>query len=179
MSKKEVNLPVTHICASRIDGEVVPKLVMGACDEVYCGREVVLFCHKSGLFGTKGTGRDRVRKLTLHKGLINQCSLEDKPTPYWAVLDSAIDLHEGFNRTMVIEKAVQLVGEGQRRACEIAWDVLRNHHRHQRKCEAGMAYMMESMPKGKIRIRAREADETRQYFESEGARKEAAAKAME
>jgi hypothetical protein len=90
-------------------------------------------------------------------------------------LDAAIDLKEGFRKQGVIDKAVQLVGEVRRSACEIAWDVLRNHHRHARKREVGMSHMIDSMSGGRLLIRARCADETLRYFQAEGERRRVAA----
>jgi len=161
-----------------VEGEVVPGLIVGASGRKFRGRDVVEFRHPPGMFGTRATGRERQRELTVCNGILNQCSLSDPPTPYWAVLDSMCELKVGFTRAQVIEKAVTLVGEGKRRGCEIAWDVLRNHHRHERKRQSGMAYMVDSLSKGKLAIRARGPGETLQYFLGEGARRKAAEVAM-
>lgn len=150
-----------------IDGEVVPSLVNGRLGILYHGREVVLFRHISGLFGTRPFGNDRFRKLTIHNGILNQCAIEKEVTPYWAVMDAMSDLKTNFTRSEVLDLAVKLVGEGKRSACGMAWDVLRNHHRHARKCEAGMCFMVDSLGGGKLSIRARCYDETVQYFSQE------------
>jgi len=152
-----------------MDGEVVRGLVVGTTGRSYRGREVVVCELPPGLFGTRSGGRTRRVELTLHNGLLNQCSLPRDmgvPTPYWAVLDAAIALKRGFQRRQVIDLAVQAVGEGKRRACEMAWDVLRNHHRHERKRDAGMAYMIDSddLNPGKLLVRARDIGETLQFF---------------
>ena len=129
------------------------------------------------MFGTRPGAREKVAKGTVVNGIVNQCSLEEKPTPYWAVLDAACQLKTGFARKDVIALAVKRVGEDARRACEIAWDVLRNHHRHMRKREAGMSFMVDDGPDGKLCVRARHPDETIQYFEGEGKRKKIAVEA--
>jgi hypothetical protein len=171
MSKAELAMVK---CNSMIEGEIVKPLVMGSTGETYHGREVVVFKHTPGLFGTRKEGKERIHRFTLHNGLVNQCSLQDTPTPYWAVLDSMIDCKANFARKDVIEKAVKIVGEDKRKACEMAWDVLRNHQRHARKCNAGMAYMIDSISGGKLSIRARSDYETLQYFEGEATRRKTA-----
>lgn len=157
-----------------IDGEVVPSLVKGRLGILYYGREVVLFRHISGLFGTRPFGADRFRKLTIHNGILNQCAIEVEVTPYWAVMDAMSELKTNFTRSEVLDLAVKLVGEGKRKACGMAWDVLRNHHRHARKCEAGMCFMVDSLGEGKLSIRARCFDETVRYFSQEGVRRKQA-----
>ena len=161
-----------------VEGEVVPKLIEGSAGKTFRGRDVVIFRHPSGLFGTKGTGRERTRELAICNGIINQCALSEPPTPYWAVLDAMCELKAGFTRSQVMDRAARTVGEGKRRACEISWDVLRNHHRHIRKRDAGMAYMIDSLPGGEMNIRARGPDETLGYFAGETARRKLAQEAM-
>lgn len=162
-------------CSSVIDGEVMGSCVVGTTGKTYRGREVVSCVFPPGLFGTRKEGRTRRNELTLHNGIINQCSLTKGsgavPTPYWAVLDAASALKTGFTRKDVMDLAVKTVGEEKRRACEMAWDVLRNHHKHARKCEAGMGYMIDSTEGGKLMIRARDAGETVQYFAAQAGRK--------
>jgi len=153
-----------------IEGDVVPRCIEGSTGKTYWGREVVVFNHLPGLFGTRLDGRVRRRALTICNGIINQCSLDNPPTPYWAVLDAMSELKVGFTRKLVIDRAVKTVGEVGRRACELAWDVLRNHHRHARKCDAGLAYMLDAEG-GLLSIRARCEDETVQYFASQSERK--------
>lgn len=159
------------LVAGDIEGDVIPGLIEGGAGRLYYGREVVLFRHVAGLFGTRIGKRDIIREVTLCHGIINQCSLRDEPTPYWAVLDAACDLKSGFTKDQVIDRAVLVVGEGMRGACSVVWDVLRNHHRHARKRETGMAYMVDILSDGKLGIRARGRDETLQYFMAEVARK--------
>jgi hypothetical protein len=174
MVNKVINPKAVMQCNSPVDGDVVPALIVGSAGETYHGREVIVFRHPAGLFGTRMVGNDRWRKFTLCKGIVNQCVLSEPPSPYWAVLDAMSEFKEGFTRGQVIERAVVTVGEASRRACELAWDVLRNHHRHARKKDAGMTYMIDSLTGGKLAIRARGADETLQYFEAEGLRRKTA-----
>lgn len=157
-----------------VEGEVVPSLLDGATGKKFHGRDIVVCRYKSGLFGTSSTGREHVRELTMCNGILNQCSLSEPPTPYWAVLDAMCELKSGFTRALVIERAVLTVGEGKRRACELCWDVLRNHHRHARKRDAGMSYMVDSLPGGKLAIRARGPGETLAYFLGESDRRKTA-----
>lgn len=161
-----------------VEGEVMPVLLAGATGKRFHGRDMVVINHPPGLFGTRASGRSRRRELTVCNGLVNQCSLSEPPTPYWAVLDAMCELKDGFTRAQAVERAVKTVGEGKRRACEIAWDVLRNHHRHERKRDAGMGYMVDSLPGGKLAIRARGPGETMAYFRGEGERRKAAEEAM-
>ena len=161
-------------CTSPVEGDVIPGLILGVLDRKYRGYELVSCTIPSGLFGTKSK---RARRLicTLKNGLINQCSIRGNvPTPYFAVLQAAIDLKQGFTRQTVINLAVHIVGEGKRKACSLAWDVIRNHQRHLRKKEAGMTYIIQTGNDGKLMIRARDISETVQYFEAQpGRRKEA------
>lgn len=155
----------------RIEGDVVPVLIEGLTGEKFLGRDVVMFNQCAGLFGTRIGKSDRHIKLTLFNGILNQCTLSTPPTPYWAVMDAMCQLKTSFTRTQVIEKAVMVVGEFRRKACEFAWDVLRNHHRHTKKRDAGMAYMIDVLDDGTLSIRARGADETLQYFIAAAGRK--------
>ena len=157
-----------------LDGEVMPRLVVGATGRRFRGREVVSFRHPPGLFGTRATGRERVREGTVANGLLNQCAITDHPTPYWAVMDAMCSLKSGFTKRQAIDAAVGHVGEGKRRACEIAWDVLRNHHRHERKRDAGMGFMVDTLEGGRMAVRARAPGETLAYFAAERGRREAA-----
>lgn len=164
-----------------IDGEVIPSLIEGRTGELYHDREIVVFKHKPGLFGTRIEGKTRTRNLTIHNGILNQCSMEEEVTPYWAVMDSMSELKTNFTRKQVIDMATKLTGEDQRKACEMAWDVLRNHHRHARKCHAGMGYMIDAtngVDGGRLSIRARCSDETVQYFLGEKSRKQMAKEFM-
>ena len=161
-----------------VEGEVVPGLIAGVTGNKFHGRDVLVVKHPPGLFGTRAGGHERTRELTICNGIINQCSLASPPTPYWAVLDAMCELKDGFTRAQAIERAVQAIGDGKRRACEIAWDVLRNHHRHERKRDAGMAYMVDTLPGGKLAIRARGPGETLQYFLGESERRKAAEVAL-
>ena len=175
MARKSKERLVT--CKSAMEGEVIPKVVVGSTGRTYRCREIVCCSFPPGLFGTRGGGHVRHTLCTLHNGLLNQCSIKGNlPTPYWAILDAAIDLRRGFERKDVVDKAVRIVGEAKRSAAEMAWDVLRNHHRHDRKKNSGMVYMIEDGNDGKLLIRARDVGETLQYFEGQvGRRKEAEA----
>ena len=158
-------------CTSPIEGDVVPKLILGVLDRKYRGYELVECSIPPNLFGTK-SGRTRRLICTLKNGLINQCSIRGNvPTPYFAVLQAAIDLKQGFKRSDVIDAAVRIVGEGKRKACELSWSVLRNHQRHDRKKNAGGTYIIENGNDGKLLIRARDGAETMQYFEGQHGRK--------
>ena len=157
--------PAAGTCLSSVDGEIVGPLIVGTTGERYHGREVVVFRQVPGLYGTREGGREVVRRLTLNKGLLNQCALVEPPSPSWAVIDAACELREGFTRQDVLNEAVKVVGEGKREACLFAWDILRNHQRHERKRDAGMSVMFDALPGGKTKVRARTAEETKQYFE--------------
>ncbi len=172
---KDDGLTVQGRYTGVVDGEVVPGLIMGITGRQFHGRDVIVLKHPPGLFGTRATGRERLRELTICNGIINQCTLAEPPSPYWAVLDAMCELKSGFTRSEVIDWAVKhTVGESKRHACEICWDVLRNHHRHERKRDAGMAYMIDTLPKGRLAIRAREPGETMAYFQGEAERRKAA-----
>lgn len=151
---------------SNVEGEVFPSLLK-ATGRTFRGRDVVIMTHIPGLFGTNAKASKRERELTIANGIVNQCSISDPPTPYWAVMDAICVLKSGFTKRDVINKAVQHVGEGKRKACLAAWDVLRNHHRHERKRSAGMGFMIDTLAGGKMNVRARESGETMAYFMGE------------
>ena len=163
-----MKMDVVGKCLSRVDGDVVPSLVLGTTGKYYHGREVVVCRFPLGLFGALERGQ--VKCCTLYKGLLNQCTMQEPATPYWAVLDAMVELGEGFGRSSVVDLAVGTVGEGKREACRIAWAVLRNHHKHLRMRMSGMSYMVDECVRGGLRIRPRSSSETLQYFLSEGDR---------
>lgn len=177
-TKRVSEIVASMRCNSQIDGEVVPSLVDGSTGETYLGREVVVFRRPPGLFGTCKDRKENKRRLTLCRGIVNQCALMNPPTPYWAVLDAMSELKDGFTKLQVVERAVVVVGEAKRAACGFAWDVLRNHHRHARKRNEGMSHMIDVLPDGRLAIRARCADETLQYFAAEAERRERSAECM-
>ena len=171
-----------YTLTSTVDCDVIRPMIKGKINDRYYGREVVSFSAEAGIWGTTSpkvkNGFKKARLFTLHNGILNQCSLETPPTPYWAVLDAASDLKTGFKKQDLIDKAVKLVGEAHRKACHMAYDVLRNHHRHARKRMAGMSHMIDTLPNCRLLIRGRGADETVAYFDSEGERNAEAAKFM-
>ena len=165
------NHEVLTKCTAPVEGDVIPGLILGVLDRKYRGYELVECSIPPNLFGTK-SGRTRRLICTLKNGLINQCSIRGNvPTPYFAVLQSAIDLKQGFKRTDVVDAAVRIVGESKRRAVEMAWDVTKNHHRHARRKDAAGTYIIQDDNHGKLMIRARDASETVQYFASQKGRK--------
>ena len=138
---------------------------------LFRSREVVLFRHIPGLFGSRPDSKERMRYLTINNGVLNQCSMNSVVTPYWSVVDAMSSLKSDFTRDDVINLSVEIVGESYRSACGMAWDVLRNHHRHARKRHSGLCYMVEPCSGGKLFLRARNSDETVQYFENEAIRR--------
>ncbi|MFA6661420.1 MAG: hypothetical protein WCS56_00135 [Bacilli bacterium] len=177
--KSKTFLGIIGHCMGTIDGEVIPPLIEGRLEDIYYNREVVVFRHVPGLFGTRPSGSTRFRRLTINNGILNQCAMQKKATPYWAVMDSMSELKTNFTRKQVIDLAVKLIGEEKRTACGMAWDVLRNHHKHARKCQAGMGYMVDSLSGGRLSIRARCPDETLQYFAEELERSKSAMAMLE
>lgn len=160
-----------------VAGDVMPKHVLGMTSRSFCGRECVAVRRVPGMFGAKGSAKERVVELTLVKGIVNpsELSSDGVPTPYWAVIDAASVLEKGFTRKDVVDMAADMIarhgGSGSRedivKSCGTAWDVMKNHHNHPTKREAGLWYMVEEGDSKKVMlIRARREEETFQKFEA-------------
>ena len=174
------NVKVVGKCLSVIDGEVVPRMILGVSGRTYHGREVVVYAQEPGLFGTDPSRRGengKVQELTLSNGILNPCQLREPPTCTWAVIDAASQLKTGFSRSELVDKAVGMLGEEHRSNLTKAWKAIKIHHKWMR-VQSGITFMVDTLPHNKIEIRARHADETVQYFEDEPARKTAAEEAI-
>jgi len=153
-----------------VGGKVMPPLVMGYAGKEYHGRKVVAVKRVAGIFGTKAGERGGPQLCTLRDGIVNQCSMKEPPTPYWAALDAASGLKSGFTREQVVDEAMKLLGKGvSRKGVEIAWDVLKNHQYHPRKKDCGMGFVVDQPPgrSSLMSIRPRDEGETQTYFEAQ------------
>jgi hypothetical protein len=179
--KESVDVPkLLPVAAGEVDGKALPPLVLGATGKEYHGRKVVAVKRVAGIFGTKAGARGGPQLCTLRNGLVNQCSMKEPPTPYWAAMDAASGLKTGFTREQVVEEALKLLGKGvSRRGVEIAWDVLKNHQYHPRKRDCGMGFVVDQAPgRGKVMsVRARDEGETQVYFEAQRQRAKGGEKA--
>ena len=156
-----------------VDGRVMPPLAMGYTGAEYHGRKVVAVRRVAGIFGTKAGERGGPQLCTLRNGILNQCSMREPPTPYWAVLDAASGLKAGFTKEQVVEAAMKLLGkDASCSGIQIAWDVLKNHQYHPRKRDCGMGFVIDQPPgrASLMSIRARDEGETQAYFESQRVR---------
>jgi hypothetical protein len=169
MAKQTVPENLDPVPVDALDGDAVEGCVLGYTGEDYCGRKVILFKRKPGMFGIEGCS-ERVIKATLHKGIINMSSMKDKPTPYWAVLDAASELGKEFTRQEVIDLAMRTLeahgSTGEVKACQVAWDVLKNHQNHPRKKTCGMPFMVDLLGDKRMSVRGRNECETQQFFEA-------------
>ena len=154
-----------------VESEPMRPYVVGTTGEKFCGRLIVVVRKVGGIFGTKASNRERLERFTIHNGIINHCDipLGGEPSPYWAILDAASDLKERFTKEQVIERAMTTLGNrGERKACSIAWDVLKTHIRHKSKRNVGMSHMIDHIEgRHLMSIRGRQAHETLAYFMGE------------
>jgi hypothetical protein len=157
------------VAVKDVASDVMKPLVVGYTGETFCKRPVVLVKKEPGIFGTSG-GRARLERFTLHNGIVNHCDIGSggKPSPYWAVLDAASDLHDKFTKEQIVERAVKTLGEDTpdiRKACSFAWDVLKTHMRHKTKRDVGMSHMVDHVDgRHTMSIRGRRQDETLEFF---------------
>ena len=144
----------------------------------YMGREVITF-HWKDAFGC--SVNKPAEKMTLCNGYVNQMALRpkkpgcDNPTPYWAVMDAMCEKTD-FSKEEIVAMAVNVLkltgykppSKGLKeidaevslkKACEIAWYVLKTHHRHPMKKNLGLAYMVDNVGGGRYHLRFRRDDE--------------------
>lgn len=151
--------PADHL----VEGSAVKPLVLGVLQHSYHGRTLVAYDHNRKQFGSTPNITMGVRPRTVHKGILNAFNLADPPSPYWALVDAMSDHPEGFTRAEVIEQATRTVGEDKRQKVIFAWEVVINHHRHLRRREAALPFMVyrpTGKLKGKLFIRPRKLSET-------------------
>ena len=162
------------VCKLAVDCKAIAGDILGI-DGEYQGRVRVRVFLRPGLFGSGVIINSSVRGFTLHKGILNHCTLEEQPSPYWAILDAMSDLGT-FTKAEVVAHAIKLYSskrdpaksvEDWEKAASIAYDVLKTHHRHPRKKEAGMSHLVENCigEKGRSLIRGRKGHETLDFFE--------------
>jgi hypothetical protein len=178
--------------------------VLGAVKEVipgtdikptYQGRQVVVLLMRAGVFGKEVVEGRTVRRVTLHKGILNHSDMEEYPSPYWIVTDEMSELGK-FSKGELIKSASKRYAEKRDKrnrvggypsvkkfeaAMSWAYDVLKTHHMHPRKCYAGMSHFVEDCgvgpDKGRSIIRGRKSHETLEFFRThrqqlDGARKD-------
>ena len=149
--------------------------------ERYCGREVVRF-----RWG-KAFGRgDEEGRATVVNGWLNPLEMrksggKNYPTPYWAVMDGICYYAEkAFTKLDVIHYAMDTLREWEYKlrplksgvregraskdvrlykACEIAWYVIKTHHKHPMKRGLGWGFMVEKGEGGGYWLRERRVDE--------------------
>jgi len=164
---------------AEIDGSPMRRSILGRLPDRFCGRGVVLVRRVPGMFGSPCVHKLTLSLHTLHKGIVNQMEITEKPSAYWAVLDSASELGRGFTDEQVIEMAVKVLRKSGsrklekelRRACNAAWATTKWHQNHPWKKTRGFGYMVDVFSEGGMAIRGRHADETMKYFEHAAKRK--------
>tara|TARA_Y100000310_G_C20683203_1_gene817353 strand:+ start:2186 stop:3199 length:1014 start_codon:yes stop_codon:yes gene_type:complete len=165
-----------------VEGSVMSEIVQGWSSREYLDRRLMVFKKPAGgLFGCKGSVRDKYDEHAVVNGIVNMCTMREPVTPYWAALDAMSSL-KSFKKADVITEAMARYpdctdAEVQQSRIGIAFDVLKGHAKHPRKKNAGMAHMVDDHGGGQMSIRAREAEETLQYFDRDKARREEFGKA--
>jgi len=177
------------LAAGPVDSEPIRMDILGiipagaGVPHEYRGRPIVVLVLRPQVFGREVVLARSVRRVTLHGGILNHCEMDEHPSPYWAILDAMSDLKK-FNKAGAIKQAVKLHGAGRNKskyptlasyaaAGNWAYDVLKTHQVHPRKCHAGMTHMVQdcgSADKGMSEIRGRRAHETFEYFEEHRAK---------
>ena len=148
---------------------------LGYTGDSFCGRRIILFRKRQGVFGGTAKG-ERLRRYTLHNGIPNMSDLRgDKPTVYWAVLDAMIDMKAGFTKPEVVAAATKTMSSVSKaswseKAAGIAFDVLKTHETHPTKRGSGMCHHVDDTTDDRggetvMTLRPRRADETMAKFQ--------------
>lgn len=142
--------------------------IMGYTGEKFCDRPVVLFRQRPGVFGAASVKKPKIRRYSLHNGILNQCSVhgDGRPGVYWAVLDAMSDVKNGFTRDEIIDKAVATLvkydgrfNSDAKKACATAFYILKTHTSHPARSNMGFGFVVEKGKDKKLILRARRADE--------------------
>ena len=184
MSKGKMDVSsLEPVLPEEVEGDVLHEFVLGKTGDEYHGYPVVVLKRVPGVFGCP-IKREHLKKYTLHEGFVNQADMAEPPAPYWAVMEAMFKLRKGFTRDQVVSRAVETISrcypppafnrEACEKACHIALDVLRNHQNHATKRAVGMGFVVDVLEDKKTMVcRARDADETYQYFEAARGRRKA------
>jgi hypothetical protein len=164
--------------------EAARDMVLGLLDETYLGRSIVMIEINPTVFVDEESTRRTIRKYTVHNGIINHSDIRqgELPTTYWVTMDAMSHLGT-FTKDDVINLAFdRMVKAGWapgkdydteellKKACGIAFDVLKTHHSHPTKKKSCMTHMCEELMHGKkgkkaFKIRGRKTHETLSHFE--------------
>lgn len=138
--------------------------IIGYTGEEFCSRPVVLFRQRPGVFGSTSVKKDKVRRYTLHNGILNQCAIhsDGRPGVYWAVLDTMSDLKVEFTKEQVIDRATQVMKKYNGRcrgnlvkAVTTAFYILKTHVKHPARKNMGFGFIIDKLQDKKMSIRGR------------------------
>lgn len=143
--------------------------MVGYTGEKFCDRPVVLFRQRPGVFGAASIRRPKLRRYTLHNGILNQCAAhaDGRPGVYWSVLDAMSDMKSGFTRDDIVDKAVATLVKydgrfksNAKKACVTAFYILKTHMAHPARSNMGFGFIVEKGADKKLILRARREGET-------------------
>jgi len=151
-----------------VDCKVFLEDIIGYTGDTFCGRPVLLFRQRPGVFGATSIKRAKIRRYTLHKGIVNQCAVhsDDRPGVYWAVLDAMSELRNSFTKEQVVEKAVGTLTKydgrfrgDARKAATTAFYILKTHRTHPARKNMGFGFIVDKIRGKTMCLRARGAEE--------------------
>jgi hypothetical protein len=179
---------LTPCMDDEIEGEFMRGQVLGYNGKTFCGRRVVVLRRTPHQFGCPSPLTIRVSEHTLVNGIVNHSKLtaDGVPKAYWAVVDAACELKTGFTSKDVVRLAAErmrLFGAWKEESdrtrmeqlCLFMWEAAKNHQHYVRTRDAGAGYIVDKLNGKTMTTRARNEDETHQYFEAMRARKSDAA----
>ena len=176
MTKNFENKDLKQVPKEALECEVFRADIIGYTGETFCNRPVVLFRQRPGVFGATSVKKAKIRKYTLHNGILNQCSVhaDGKPGVYWAVLDAMSELKTNFTREQVISKAVATLVKydgrfrgDARKACASAFYILKTHTSHPARKNMGFGFLVEKGTNKQLTLRARNESEVSNADSSE------------
>jgi len=177
-------VPSKLVGCEPMQDDVLGYYQVNGVQDCYHSRSKIVVVLRPRLFGAEVVDKRSVRIMTLHKGVLNHCELNDHPSPYWAALDVMSDLVK-FNKAQVIKESIRLYGVVRNKAkystvksyelgLNWAYDVLKTHQRHPSKCHSGMSHIVEDCggsERGSSAIRGRKDYETLEYFMEQRAKR--------
>lgn len=138
---------------SHIECEAFRNDILEYTGDIFCSRPVVLFRQRPGVFGCKSVKKDRLRRYTLHNGILNQCSIssDGKPSVYWVVMDAMIHMKKKFTKKQVVDMAVETLvdydgkcsSKNMKKSCVNAFYILKTHLSHPSRKKMGFGFIVE------------------------------------
>lgn len=142
-----------QVMPEHVDCKAFRNDIIGYTEEQFCDRPVVLFRQRPGIFGATSVKKIKIRKYTLHNGILNQCAVHSDGHPgiYWAVLDAMSDMKTDFTKEQVVKQAVDILKRydgrfrgNAKKAATTAFYILKTHMTHPARKNMGFGFIVES-----------------------------------